>query len=197
MIDADPVATAVRAVMARQTVWMGTASELLGTLAEAAGERVAKAKTWPDTPRALAGRLRRAATFLRKIGIEFTFRKQGRVRTRMIDIVNTHGVLGSENAAVQPSAQSASSAPIQKFNRANDLSTAKQRTVAKDADGTGKGVVPTVRARSLKSNAGGAADGADAKIGRLSGTPETKAPAEGNDCERAEALRATCMPAPR
>ena len=68
VIEADPIAAAVRALMAARTEWMGTASELLGALAEEASERVAKSKTWPDSPRALAGRLRRAATFLRKIG---------------------------------------------------------------------------------------------------------------------------------
>jgi hypothetical protein len=70
VIDADPIAAAVRALMVPRTEWTGRASELLGALAEMAGEGIAKSKTWPDTPRALAGRLRRAATFLRKIGIE-------------------------------------------------------------------------------------------------------------------------------
>ena len=83
VIDADPIAAAVRAVMTTRTEWTGTASELLGALAEMAGERVAKAKTWPDSPRALAGRLRRAATFLRKIGIDIGFEREGRARTRI------------------------------------------------------------------------------------------------------------------
>ena len=51
MIDADPIATAVRAVMATRTKWTGTASDLLGALAEVAGERGSKSKTWPDSPR--------------------------------------------------------------------------------------------------------------------------------------------------
>ena len=89
MIEADPVAAAVRAVMTSRTEWTGTASELLGALAEMAGERVAKAKTWPDSPRALAGRLRRAATFLRKIGIDIGFEREGRARTRTIRITTT------------------------------------------------------------------------------------------------------------
>jgi hypothetical protein len=86
VIDADPIATAVRAVMATRTVWTGTASDLLGALAEGVGERVSKSKGWPDGPRALAGRLRRAATFLRKIGIEIGFGREGRARTRTINI---------------------------------------------------------------------------------------------------------------
>ena len=49
VIDADPIASAVRAVMTTRTEWTGTASELLGALAETAGERIAKAKTWPDS----------------------------------------------------------------------------------------------------------------------------------------------------
>ena len=86
VIEADPVAAAVRALMSTQTVWTGTASDLLGALAEGADERISKSKTWPDSPRALSGRLRRAATFLRKIGIEVAFKKEGRARTRIIHI---------------------------------------------------------------------------------------------------------------
>jgi len=78
VIDADPIAAAVRAVMATQSKWTGTASDLLDALAEVAGERIAKSKSWPDGPRALAGRLRRAATFLRKVGIEIGFVREGR-----------------------------------------------------------------------------------------------------------------------
>jgi hypothetical protein len=86
VIDADPIAAAVRAVMAMRTEWTGTASDLLGVLAEAVGERVARSKTWPGSPRTLAGRLRRAATFLRTVGIEVTFEREGRARTRTIRI---------------------------------------------------------------------------------------------------------------
>ena len=58
-------------------------------LGRSAGERVAKSKSWPDSARALAGRLRRAATFLRKIGIEIGFEREGRARTRVIHITTT------------------------------------------------------------------------------------------------------------
>ncbi len=89
VIDADSVATAVRAIMATRTEWTGTASDLLGNLAEVAGERVAKSRTWPGNPKALANRLRRAATFLRKVGIEISFRREGRARSRTILITTT------------------------------------------------------------------------------------------------------------
>jgi hypothetical protein len=84
VIEADLVATTVRSFMATRTEWTGTASKLLGALAELVEEMQRKDKSWPDTPRALAGRLRRAATFLRKIGIEVTFDREGRARTRTI-----------------------------------------------------------------------------------------------------------------
>ena len=119
MIDADPIAAAVRAVMATRTEWTGTASDLLGALAEVAGERVAKSKTWPDSPRALAGRLRRAATFLRKIGIEIGFEREGRARTRTIRITTTPTHPAPECGGTRPSAPSASSAPMPKSNPAN------------------------------------------------------------------------------
>ena len=59
----------------------------------------------PASPRALSGRLRRTATFLRKSGIDITYTKEGRSRTRTIHICG-----GTESAANSSSAQSASSA---------------------------------------------------------------------------------------
>jgi len=41
---------------------------------------------WPKNPRSLAGRLRRAQTFLRALGIEITFSRDGRAGTRLIRI---------------------------------------------------------------------------------------------------------------
>jgi hypothetical protein len=155
VIDADPIAAALRALMAARTEWTGTASDLLGALAEAAGERVAKSKTWPDSPRALASRLRRAAPFLRKIGIEVAFKKEGRARARIINITNitvTPPSAAPEDAGAQPSAPSASSAPAPKSNPANGFAAQSLRTVANDADGradgSGRGGAPTVRARA-------------------------------------------------
>jgi len=41
---------------------------------------------WPKSPRALAGRLRRAQTSLRALGIEIVFGREGRSGTRTIRI---------------------------------------------------------------------------------------------------------------
>ena len=180
VIDADPVAAAVRAVMVTRTVWTGTASDLLGALAEEAGERVAKSKTWPDSPRALSGRLRRAATFLRTIGIEISFEREGRARTRTIVITTTPSQSAPENAGAQPSASSAPSATARNSNPANGFGAPRPRTVATDADGLADGSsrdgTPTVRTNPLNSTGGTAADGADANLPPQSAPKKPEAP---------------------
>lgn len=162
VIDADPVAAAVRAVMTERTEWTGTASDLLGALAEMAGERVAKSKTWPDSPRALSGRLRRAATFLRKIGIDIGFEREGRARTRTIRITTAGKPASPEIRGAQPSASSASSADRPKASSGNGFASPGLRTVGEFADGSAGEPDATVRANMLKSNAEADADGADA-----------------------------------
>lgn len=158
VIDADPIAAAVRAMMTMRTEWTGTASQLLGALGEMAGERVTKAKTWPDSPRALAGRLRRAATFLRKIGIEIGFEREGRARTRIIRIT-TGQSSAPETGGARPSAPSAD--PL-RFNTADDFSPGGVRTVGGAADDARNADGWTVRADLLKTNGETDADGADA-----------------------------------
>ena len=161
MIDTDPIAAAVRAVMVTRTVWTGTASDLLGALGVVAGERIAKSKTWPDSPRALAGRLRRAATFLRKIGIEIGFDREGRARTRVIRITKATPPRPDREGAGS-SAPSASSVRIPKSNTANEFVPPNLRTVANAADGRGNGGAQTVRSNPLTHNGKEGADGADA-----------------------------------
>jgi hypothetical protein len=140
--------------MTTRTEWTGTASE---GLAEQVGGTQRKSKSWPNARRALAGRLRRAATFLRKVGIEVTFRREGRAWTRTIRLT-----AAPEKPGAQPSAPSAPSAPTPKSNPANGFAAQSVRTVARDADGSGNGNAPTVRTDSLKNNAGTVADDADA-----------------------------------
>ena len=164
----DPIAAAVRAVMEARTGWTGTATDLLGALAESAGERVAKSKTWPASPRALSGRLRQAATFLRKIGIEIDHVKEGRARTRIIHIKAGGNSGGPDYRGLQPSAPSASSANPPKGNGTNAFAENKWRTVGELADGKGDDfgteAGSTVRAKPLKS---ANTDGADAKDANL------------------------------
>ena len=78
IVDADPVAGHVRELMADQAQWTGSASDLLQAGTNRSG--------WPKSARALAGRLRRAQTFLRTLGIEMVFGREGRLGTRTIKI---------------------------------------------------------------------------------------------------------------
>jgi len=173
VIEADPVATAVRTMMQEQTVWTGTASDLLVDLAGVAGERIAISKSWPDNARALSGRLRRAATFLRKVGIDVEFKKEGRARTRMIRITNNPDQSEPEFAGMQPSAPSAPSAVTPIPNPAKVLPSSELRTVADIADGKTEDPVSTVRANPLNNHAADGADGADANSPLKSGDDQT------------------------
>lgn len=111
MIDGDPIAAAVRALVVERIEWAGTASDLLATLSEIARERVAKSKTWPSTPRAPSGRLRRSATFLRKVGVELILERTGRARSRTIELRTTNpALLDPEEGRFSTSVSSAQSA---------------------------------------------------------------------------------------
>jgi hypothetical protein len=97
VLEASPVAVAVRKLMEPTAKtpksekepappWAGTASELLEKLTGLVTERVAKSDAWPGSSRALAGRLRRAASFLRRVGIDVAFEREAQAR----QIVITH-----------------------------------------------------------------------------------------------------------
>ena len=86
IIEADPIANCVRAMMVDRTIWTGSASDLFLLCSEGAREGISSGGGWAKNPRALAGRLRRAQTFLRSLGIEITFSREGRTGTRMIKV---------------------------------------------------------------------------------------------------------------
>jgi hypothetical protein len=73
IIDADPLATSVRTIMGERSSWSGSASDLLRLCAQRAHEDASVSPPWARNPRALAGRLRRAQTFLRMLDIEIAF----------------------------------------------------------------------------------------------------------------------------
>jgi hypothetical protein len=85
IVDADPVAARVCEIMAERAEWTGRASDLLLAGINGAGNPIVRSG-WPKSPRALAGRLRRAQTFLRTLGIEIVFSREGRVGARTIRI---------------------------------------------------------------------------------------------------------------
>jgi hypothetical protein len=65
--------------------WTGSAADLLRASAARSSDGISRDCTgWPKNPRALAGRLRRAQTFLRVLGIDITFSREGRAGNRII-----------------------------------------------------------------------------------------------------------------
>ena len=158
VIEADPVGSAIRSLIGTRTEWTGTASDLLGALDEEVGEKVRKSKAWPSSARALSGRVRRAATFLRKVGIDITFEREGRARTRTIRIARK-----PECAPARSSTPSASSTPFPEGRHNNGLDQGDPRTVGRIADANDGRTEPgTVRKNSSRNNEMAAADGADA-----------------------------------
>jgi hypothetical protein len=87
IIDADPVAACVREIMAERGSWTGSAADLLRLGVSRSCDGISRNRTgWPKNPRALAGRLRRVQTFLRALGIDITFSREGRAGSRIIRI---------------------------------------------------------------------------------------------------------------
>jgi hypothetical protein len=118
MIEADPIATAVRSMMAERMEWAGTATELLGTLEKMADEGVVRSKEWPSSPRALSGKLRRAVTCLRRVGVEIILdKREGKKRTRVIQM--TRAAFTPEIEGIQSYGPSAPSASSSKTNAPN------------------------------------------------------------------------------
>jgi hypothetical protein len=84
VIEADPVAAFVREIMAGRSTWIGTATDLLRARIAARKDVPDRTGGWPRNPRALAARLRRCQTFLRTVGIDIAFSREGRTGSRMI-----------------------------------------------------------------------------------------------------------------
>ena len=86
VIESDLVGSTVRQFAEEEAPWSGTASDLLDRLRVFANESTTRSRDWPNSPDALSNRLRRAATFLRKVGVEIAFDRVGKHRTRTVTI---------------------------------------------------------------------------------------------------------------
>ena len=87
MIDGDPVASSVRNSMAQWKTWIGTAADLLRFGGEYSDRAILMSSPGlPKSPRAPAGRLRRAQPGLRYLGIEIVFSREGRAGASTITI---------------------------------------------------------------------------------------------------------------
>jgi len=68
-VDADPVATAIKALVDDDENWEGTATDLLRRLNIDAADDTKRLRAWPKDASHLSNRLRRAAPALRKLGV--------------------------------------------------------------------------------------------------------------------------------
>src|SRR5262249_36888140 len=179
VLNANPVATGGGTLMATQTTWTGTATDLLDLLGRIVGEKATKAKTWPVDATRLGGKLRRAATFLRKVGIEISIGAR-EARTRSITITSF-----SKPQEVGNLASSASS--VSSANDSNNLAMTLAMTLARDADGqrhhddaNGPGgsssVIASVTANLLKNKDDDADDASDAKLHTPQGSEKAEVP---------------------
>jgi hypothetical protein len=120
-------------------------------------------------------RLRCAATFLRKIGIEVDHKREGdRARTRLIRITSASSDSAPEKAGTQTSETSASSASIRKANAANGFASSDLWTVNNDSDDTSNTSLGNVRDKTMKNKGADDVDDADAKK-QLESAPEKQA----------------------
>ena len=161
VVDADPVANAVRQLLTDKSGWEGTASDLLIALSGIVGERISKGRGWPDSARALSGQLRRTATFLRKMGIESEFIRQGRNGTRMIRLYSR--MYSQDNPSIPSAASVVSVVSVSEIPRHenNELEHSTTRT---NADGNKRGPNRSVGHNALINGDNESADGADGRI---------------------------------
>jgi hypothetical protein len=111
VLDADDVALAVKDFMLTRRQWEGTPSSFKKELeTNRFGEDKHRPKGWPENASAMSSRLQRAATSLRRAGIEVEFSRAGKRRTRKINIrtVPKAGDERSDNSRNSSSAASAS-----------------------------------------------------------------------------------------
>jgi hypothetical protein len=84
VLEADPVAVAVRKFMTINQSWEGTATDLLARLSYVTSDAEKHERKWPKAGHALSGRLRRAAVGLHEVGVDVKFDTRGRDKTRVI-----------------------------------------------------------------------------------------------------------------
>jgi hypothetical protein len=188
VLEADVVATTLREFMAQRVdAWTGTATELHKLLNATAGEITTKAKEWPKTPKTLSGRLRRASSFLRNVGIRVAF---DRSRIRRGITVTTHDAddAGDADLSGRPQSQnhqfemgSERHGPDRQGNLASPASPASQHQAFQEdscdapcdapnaRDASDSGDAACVTPDPLKTNGNDARDARDAKNPPFSG----------------------------
>jgi hypothetical protein len=138
MIDMDPIAACVRELMSERSSWTGSAADLLRIVQRAS--QTGDNTGWPKTPRVLAGHLRRAQTFLRSLGVDVTFSREGRAGNRVIrmrtSLENTVSTVSSARTGSEQYSSDSASAVCDDSDRPGSRPTLHVFSrAADDADG--------------------------------------------------------------
>ena len=86
VLDADPVAMALRQHMQGRPETTTTATELLAALGALVHDQVRRGRQWPSSARVLSGQLTRLGPALRRAGFRIEHRRQGHTGARLIHI---------------------------------------------------------------------------------------------------------------
>ncbi len=98
-LEGSPIVPPLRAVLAQQSSWTGTASELLSALTEHVEEHTRRQRDWPDEARKVSNQLRRLVPNLKATGIQVTFEKETTKARRRLIILERVGNGSSESSA--------------------------------------------------------------------------------------------------
>ena len=120
ILDVDPVAVQITALMKSRNHWQGTCNALLKELGKIGGDDLKRQKDWPNTAKGLRERLKRLAPALRSNGFDFTFGDRtgaGRKTSLMhIHRVVPLGVGQSEDEPCDAPADPAEECPSPSYN---------------------------------------------------------------------------------
>lgn len=185
-LESDVIGQATLALLSGdKTSWEGTSTELLVELEGRSTERTVRSRAWPKSARALSSRLRRAATFLRTVGVEIEFTREAGGGSRRV--VTIRKVPGFCVATVAPGTTEAQA--IEESDTSAATQSATQNPIAtQDATQTTIGKAPEYGHCD-------ASDGCDAKSRAIS-----ESPADGGFShvdERMTAVGGTGEPLPR
>jgi hypothetical protein len=106
--------------------WEGTCTALLERLAQDAGEKATRATTWPRTPRALGGALRRLSPNLRRAGVRVELWREPDARRRRMVRLRQEEAGQNKDANLRPNRPFASGAAADGVK--TGLLTARRRT---------------------------------------------------------------------
>jgi hypothetical protein len=166
-LEADVVAVAVRTFMEDKDNWNGTPSELHGALGNHVPENTRKSNAWPKAAHRLTNRLKRAATFLRAVGVKIEFSKSG-VRKIIITCQDKKSSVQSAQSAQAQENQGVFPDAYQNRSAQPGASSAQEEAGARVLDASLDALDASQKVASTqKANSHGGLDGMDASDASL------------------------------